>query len=108
MAGMFAKKRKPRRSKFDDAMLDLIEEIIYDHYLTRAALTVNECYSILTELYQNRQMTGKCVSRAQFYEICDSIDEIEALLARKGTEAARQATELTKEKNLGRFSTAIR
>ncbi len=90
--------RKKRTSKFSDDMLDLIEEIIQDEYLTRGGPSVSECYTKLEEYFKSRQIEGTCVSKSRFYEICDSIDEIEETLARIGKEAARNKSQSTAEK----------
>lgn len=97
------KQKKSRRSKFDDAMLDLIEEVIYDLYLTRDESTVRECYEKLKKMHTDREIGGTCISKSYFYEEVDSLDEIEVTLARKGREAARIKSQFTEEKIWAHF-----
>jgi len=97
------KQKRSRRSKFDDAMLDLIEEVIHDFYLTKDQLTVGECYEKLKKMHTDREIGGTCISRSYFYEDVDSLDEIEVTLARKGREAARVKSQFTKEKIWANF-----
>jgi putative transposase len=81
--------RHQRTSKFSGDMLDIVDDIIHEFYLIKNGLSISACYTKLEERCLIRNIKEKPVSRSQFYEFCNSIDEIEMTIARKGREAAR-------------------
>lgn len=97
LINLLSRRVDPRKSKFPVEMLDLIDEVIDTFYLVKNGLNVSQCYSKLKEAYDSKEVYEKLVSRSQFYEICNSIDQYEYVLARLGREHARKLLQNSEE-----------
>jgi putative transposase len=95
--GVFIKgSRAPKKSKFSAEVLDLIEEIIYDFYLSAESPSTSEAYARLEEEYDKQKIEGKLPSRSWFYESISALNIYEVTLARKGRRAAKKLADRTK------------
>lgn len=79
-----------RQSKFSSEILDLVDEIIDDYFLSLNGENVSQCYQKLKEKHKQKGIKQGLMSRSQFYEICNSIDQYEYTVARHGREQARK------------------
>ncbi len=84
------KVRKPRKSSFSKETLDLIDDVIFEQYLTKNGPNKEECYRYFKQLHQLKLPTHRCIGRSAFIERLDDLDPYEVTLARKGAEAARR------------------
>jgi putative transposase len=90
LIALVSRKVTGRASKFSSRMLDLIDDVIDEHYLTKQRKSVSQCYEALKNIYAKIGIDEKLISRSQFYEICNDIDQYEYVLARHGREQARK------------------
>ncbi len=94
---VFLPRHIKRSSQFIDEVLNLLEEVTHDFYLTKDRRSIRECYEIFRQKVAQLGSEPKCMSRSHFYEKLNELDLYDVVCARQGREAARKKFNHTKE-----------
>jgi putative transposase len=94
---VFLPRHTKRSSQFSDEVLNILEEVIHDFYLTKERRSILECHEIFKQKVLPLGVKHKCMSRSHFYDKVGELDDYEVVCAREGREAARKKFNHTKE-----------
>ena len=89
-ARLFAKKSRSKGPTHNKQMIDLVDEVLDEEFLTLGGPSAAECLRIIETRHSERQIPGKCIKSSQFYDgYVNRIDPYEMRLIRQGRDAAR-------------------